>query len=186
MTSDNPYFCGKCGLQLENITETNNCPKCGADIKTQTPLTEISSEIVNQPQKSPLRKISIVLGVIFGIYTFILILSLFEYNMRLSGVRDMAFGLGNLVVARVAPSIELGSFVGLLFFIETIILFLNPKRGKLIALIILALLNILLTLWIINQIPQILYDLFVMLSIGILLNVLALIYSSVGYKRISN
>jgi hypothetical protein len=104
--------------------------------------------------------------------------------MRLSGIRDMAFGLGNLVVARVAPSIEFGSFVGLLFFIETIILFLKPKQGKLIALIILGVVNILLTLWIINQIPQILYELFVMLSMGILLNISVLIYSVAGYRRI--
>jgi hypothetical protein len=96
----------------------------------------------------------------------------------------MAFGFGNLVIARVAPSIEFGSFVGLLFFIETIILFLKPKQGKLIALIILGVVNILLTLWIINQIPQILYELFVMLSIGILLNISVLIYSRAGYRRI--
>jgi hypothetical protein len=104
--------------------------------------------------------------------------------MRLSSVRDTAFGLGNLVVARIAPSIEIGSIVGLLFFLETIILFLKPRRRKLIALIILGLFNILVTLWIINQIPQLLYELFVILSIGILLNIFVLIYSGVGYRKI--
>lgn len=182
--SDNPEYCGHCGAKLENIVETDNCPQCGADIRTQTASTQVPSELEKQPEKSPLRKISIILGIIFGIYSFILIVSLFEYNMRLSGIRDMAFGFGNLVVARVAPSIEFGSFVGLLFFIETIILFLKPKQGKLIALIILGVVNILLTLWIINQIPQILYELFVMLSIGILLNISVLIYSGAGYRRI--
>jgi hypothetical protein len=184
VVSDHPEYCGRCGAKLEYIAETNNCPQCGADIRTQTASTQVPSELEKQPEKSSLRKISIILGIIFGIYTFILIVSLFEYNMRLSGIRDMAFGLGNLVVARIEPSIEFGSVVGLLFFIETIILFLKPKQGKLIALIILGVVNILLTLWIINQIPQILYELFVMLSVGILLNISVLIYSGAGYRRI--
>lgn len=183
MASNNHIFCPACGFQLEKIAEFNNCPKCGAKIESQIPSTGITTEIV-QHEKSSLRKISVVIGIIFGIYSFILIVSLIEYNVRLSGIRDMAFGLGNLVVARVAPSIELGSFVGLLFFIETIILFLKPKRGKIVALIILALFNILLTLWIVNQIPQMLYELFIILSIGILLNIFVLTYSAIGYRKI--
>jgi hypothetical protein len=182
--SDNPEFCGKCGAKLDINVKANTCPSCGKDLSSQIATNMDNSTLDQKPKESSLRKISIILGIIIGIYSFILIVSLIDYNMRLSSVRDTAFGLGNLVVARIAPSIEIGSIVGLLFFIETIILFLKPRRGKLIALIILGLFNILVTLWIINQIPQLLYELFVILSIGILLNIFVLIYSGVGYRKI--
>ncbi len=182
--SDNPEYCGKCGAKLESYLEDATCPNCGEEISSQMATNKVDSTLEEQPKGSPLRKISVILGIIVGIYSFVLIVSLIEYNMRLSSVRETAFGLGNLVVARIAPSIELSSFVGLLFFIETIILFLKPKRGNLIALIILGLFNILLTLWIINQIPQILYELFVILSIGIVMNIFVLIYSAAGYRKV--
>ena len=182
--SDNLEYCGKYGAKLDSSVKTEICPNCGSNINLQMAINNEDSTLEQQPKRSSLRKISVILGVIVGIYSFVLILSLIEYNMRLSSIRETAFGLGNLIVARIAPSIELSSFVGLLFFIETIILFLKPKSGKLIALIVLGLLNILLTLWISNQIPQILYQLYVILSFGILLNIVVIVYSVAGYRKV--
>jgi hypothetical protein len=184
--SDNREFCGKCGAKLDSGIKTGTCPSCGANINSDTTINNVDPTLERQPKRSLLRKISVILGIIVGIYSFVLIVSLIEYNMRLSSIRETTFGLGNLIVARIAPSIELSSLVGLLFLIETIILFVKPKPGKLIALVVLGLFNILLTSWIINQIPQILYELFTILSIGILLNIFVIIYSAAGYRRVKS
>jgi len=176
-------FCGKCGTKLENNGEIKTCSKCGVDIETQAMINQVTPTKL-ESRSSSIRKISLVVGIIVGIYTFFLILTLIDYNMRLSTVREMAFGLGNLIVARIAPSIEMGNIVGVLFLVETILLFPKPKRVIAISVLILSLVNILLTLVILDQIPQILYALFVLVSIGVIFNILNIIFVAATYKKI--
>jgi hypothetical protein len=177
-------FCSKCGTKIGDNTESTTCAKCGTNLQQQMSDGQVTPT-KEEYRKSPVRKFSIILGIIMAIYTFFLIVSLIDYNVRLSTIRETAFGLGNLVIARVAPSIEISNFVGLLFLIETVFLFLRPKQGTIITLAVLSIVNILLTLWIINQIPQILYPLFQILSVGIAFNIITGIYCAVGYKKVA-
>lgn len=90
-----------------------------------------------------------------------------------------------LVLARIAPSIEISSLVAILFVIVTILLLLPPRRGSIIGLVVLSIVNLLLTFWVVNQIPQILSDLFYIMLIGILFNIAVLIFSAASYRKLS-
>lgn len=154
--------------------------------KTSMPDRDVSH---NQPQllnKSSNigRKGSIVLGVILAIWTIAFLAIIIEYNIRLANVAENASGFGAIVVARIAPSIEISTAIALLFIIITILLFVRPKKSSIIALIVLSIVNILLTFLVFAEIPQILSDLVYVLLIGIILNITVLVFSAIKNTKL--
>ena len=143
----------------------------------------ISNEKTNTDSQI-VRKISIILGIIEGIWTAIFLVAVLDYNFRLEKVSETAFGLGTLIVNRIAPSIEISTIIALLFIIITVLLLVRPTRSRITASLALSIVNILLSLWVVNQIPQLLYSLFVLLCIGIIFSIITIIYSASVYKKI--
>jgi hypothetical protein len=177
-------FCRHCGKELPSAAEAvevNFCPQCGKSITEQ--VTVSSGNLISKGNVTTIRKISIILGIIVGIWTAVLIVEVIDYNIRLENVLENARGLGILVVERVAPSIEISAIIALLFVIITILLLVYPTRSRVIAVGILSIINLILTFWVINQIPQILYELFVMVSIGIIFNIAVIIFAAAVYKK---
>jgi hypothetical protein len=128
-------------------------------------------------------KISRILGIIVGVWTMVLLIAIVDYNIRLSNVRENVSGLGILVVERVAPSIEIGTLIAILFVIITIALIIRPTRSRLVATGIFSTVNLILSLWVIYQIPNILYELFVIMCIAIIFNVAVMIFAVAAYKK---
>lgn len=163
-------YCRRCGKELPPNTTINFCPRCGGAITTVPKTFKIGKNLR-------------ILGVIVGIWTVIFLVTIIDYNIRLSNVRESAVGLGILVVGRVAPSIELSNIIALLLVAMTILLIVPPTKSHILAIVILSSVSIILTLWIINQIPQLLYDLFVVLIIATIFNVAIIIFSVSAYKK---
>ena len=67
-----------------------------------------------------------------------------DLNIRLAQISETAPGLGTLFVVRIAPSIEISTLVALLFVVKTILLLVRPKRGTVLGLAIVAVVNLLL------------------------------------------
>jgi hypothetical protein len=176
-------FCRHCGKELPSSVsqamEVNFCPQCGKSITEQ--ITVSSGNLISKASR--IRRISLILGIIIGIWTAVLLISVIDYNVRLASVRENTFGLGIIVVERVAPSIEISTIIALLFVAITIVLIVRPTRSRLIAVGTLSTVNLILTFWVINQISQILYELFVMISIGIIFNIAVMIFAAAASKR---
>lgn len=101
---------------------------------------------VNRMKPSKMdRKGSIVLGIIVGIWTAFFVFIVIDYNIRLASIAENAFGLGVLVLARTAPSIEISTIIALLFMVMTILLLVRPRKSPSIALLVLSVINMLLT-----------------------------------------
>jgi hypothetical protein len=130
-------------------------------------------------------KASRILGIIVGIWTAIVLVDIIDYNFRLSNIRANTSGLGTLFAERLAPSIEIGTMVAFLFVIITIVLIIHTSRSRVVAVAILSTINLILTLWIISQIPNILNELFVILSIGIIFNIAVMIFAVAAYKKMA-
>ena len=140
----------------------------------------------NRPSGSrQVRKVSIALGIIVGLWTVFFVVMIIDLNIRLAQISETASGLGTLFVVRIAPSIEISTLVALLFVVMTILLLVRPKRGTVLGLAIVAVVNLLLTFWVANQVPQILSELFYILVIGIIFNIVVLVYSGAAYRRVS-
>ena len=140
----------------------------------------------NRPSGSrQVRKVSITLGIIVGLWTVFFVVMIIDLNIRLAQISETASGLGTLFVVRIAPSIEISTLVALLFVVKTILLLVRPKRGTVLGLAIVAVVNLLLTYWVANQVPQILSELFYILVIGIIFNIVVLVYSGAAYRRVS-
>ena len=78
-------YCRRCGKELPPNTTINFCPRCGGAITTVPKTFKIG--------KKNLR----ILGVIVGIWTVIFLVTIIDYNIRLSNVRESAaVGLGIL------------------------------------------------------------------------------------------
>ena len=139
----------------------------------------------NRPSGSrQVRKVSIALGIIVGLWTVFFVVMIIDLNIRLAQISETASGLGTLFVVRIAPSIEISTLVALLFVVMTILLLVRPKRGTVLGLAIVAVVNLLLTYWVANQVPQILSELFYILVIGIIFNIVVLVYSGAAYRRV--
>ena len=140
----------------------------------------------NRPSGSrQVRKVSIALGIIVGLWTVFFVVMIIDLNIRLAQISETASGLGTLFVVRIAQSIEISTLVALLFVVKTILLLVRPKRGTVLGLAIVAVVNLLLTYWVANQVPQILSELFYILVIGIIFNIVVLVYSGAAYRRVS-
>jgi hypothetical protein len=140
----------------------------------------------NRPSGSrQVRKVSITLGIIVGLWTVFFVVMIIDLNIRLAQISETASGLGTLFVVRIAPSIEISTLVALLFVVKTILLLVRPKRGTVLGLAIVAVVNLLLTYWVANQVPQILTELFYILVIGIIFNIVVIVYSGAAYRRVS-
>ena len=140
----------------------------------------------NRPSGSrQVRKVSIALGIIVGLWTVFFVVMIIDLNIRLAQISETASGLGTLFVVRIAPSIEISTLVALLFVVMTILLLVRPKRGIVIGLAIIAVVNLLLTFWVANQVPPILSELFYILVIGIIFNIVVLVYSGAVHRRVS-
>ena len=140
----------------------------------------------NRPSGSrQVRKVSIALGIIVGLWTTFFVVMIINLNIRLAQISETASGLGTLFVVRIAPSIEISTLVALLFVVMTILLLVRPKRGTVLGLGIVAIVNLLLTFWVATQVPQILSELFYILIIGIIFNIVVLVFSAAAYRRVS-
>jgi hypothetical protein len=140
----------------------------------------------NRPSGSrQVRKVSIALGIIVGLWTVFFVVMIINLNIRLEQISETASGLGTLFIVRIAPSIEISILVALLFVVITILLLVRPKRATVLGLAIVAVVNLLLTLWVANQVQQILSELFYILVIGIIFNIVVLVYSGAAYRRVS-
>jgi zinc-ribbon domain len=186
-------FCPHCGKEIQPDASVNFCPNCGkslsedlSEIQKQTPDRDLgySHQVRQSGSLKMSRKGSIVLGIIVGIWTISFLAIIIEYNIRLARVSETASGLGTLVVARVAPSIEISTIVALLFVVITILLFVRPKKSSLIAIIVLSAVNILLTFLVFTQIPQILSDMVYVLLIGMIFNIVVLVYSAIKNTKL--
>jgi hypothetical protein len=133
----------------------------------------------------PIRVASIILGILTAIFTIVILLEVITISSRLSRIEEIGFlGIGALVVARIQPSINFSGLISLLSIGITIILFMNPNKSKIVALLILSIVNILLSVAVISQIPQLLYELFIVVGIGLLLNIVMLVYSGIVYSKV--
>lgn len=130
------------------------------------------------------RTISIIIGILGGIWTAILLFDVLYMNNRLSQAAEIGFGLGALIIARLTPSIQVSGIIGLLSIAITLLLLVRPSKSRIVGLLALSIVNILLSLWVVNQMPQLLYELFVVLVIGMILNVISLIYSAYVHGKI--
>ena len=132
-----------------------------------------------------MRKVSIALGIIVGLWTTFFVVMIINLNIRLAQISETASGLGTLFVVRIAPSIEISTLVALLFVVMTILLLVRLKRGTVLGLGIVAIVNLLLTFWVATQVPPILFELFYILIIGIIFNIVVLVFSAAAYRRVS-
>jgi hypothetical protein len=140
----------------------------------------------NRPSGSrQVRKVSIALGIIVGLWTVFFVVMILDLNIRLAQISETASGPGTLFVVRIAPSIEISTLVALLFVVKTILLLVRPKRGTVRGLAIVTVVNLVLTFWVANQVPPILSELFYILVIGIIFNIVVLVYSGAAYRRVS-
>jgi hypothetical protein len=155
------------------------------DIGERKPLVQGYPARKKEGTKSIPRGDSIVLGIIVGIWTVILVAIVIEYNLRLANASENASGFGMLVIVRVAPSIEISTIVALLFIVMTILLFVRPRKGTTVALVVLSVVNMLLTLWLVSQIPQLLMELFYAMLIALLFNIAVLVFSGVTYRKVA-
>lgn len=131
------------------------------------------------------RVASIILGILTAIFTIVILLEVITISSRLSRIEEVGFlGLGALVVARIQPSINFSGLISLLSIGITIILLMRPNKVRIVALLILSIVNILLSIGVISQIPQLLYELFEVVLVGLILNVITLIYSGVAYSKV--
>src|SRR5829696_679144 len=113
------------------------------DIEERKPLVQGYPARKKEGTKNIPRGGSIVLGIIVGIWTVILVAIVIEYNLRLANASENASGFGMLVIVRVAPSIEISTIVALLFIVMTILLFVRPRKGTTVALVVLSVVNML-------------------------------------------
>lgn len=132
-----------------------------------------------------IRVASIILGILTAIFTIVILLEVITISSRLSRIEEIGFlGLGALVVARIQPSINFSGLISLLSIGITIILFMHPNKIRMVALLILSIVNILLSIGVISQIPKLLYELFEVVGVGLILNIITLIYSGVVYGKV--
>jgi hypothetical protein len=140
----------------------------------------------NRPSGSrQVRKVSIALGIIVGLWTVFFVVMILDLNIRLAQISETASRPGTLFVVRIAPSIEISTLVALLFVVKTILLLVRPKRGTVRGLAIVTVVNLVLTFWVANQVPPILSELFYILVIGIIFNIVVLVYSGAAFRRVS-
>ncbi|MFZ0695643.1 MAG: hypothetical protein WAM88_00735, partial [Nitrososphaeraceae archaeon] len=120
-----------------------------------------------------------------GLWTTFFVVMIINLNIRLAQISETASGLGTLFVVRIAPSIEISTLVALLFVVMTILLLVRLKRGTVLGLGIVAIVNLLLTFWVATEVPPILFELFYILIIGIIFNIVVLVFSAAAYRRVS-
>jgi hypothetical protein len=159
---------------VETIIEQNR-PLVNRDDSTQD---------VKVSDGRTIRTISIIIGILGGIWTAILLFDVLYMNSKLSQAAEIGFGFGALIVARLTPSIQISGIIGLLSIAITLLLLVRPSKSRIVCLLALSIVNILLSLWVVNQMPQLLYELFVVLVIGMIFNVISLIYSAYVYRKI--
>jgi hypothetical protein len=156
-------------------------------------LIERNKPLVNSDDYTPgakvsvgrtIRSISVVIGILGGIWTAILLFDVLYMNSKLSQAAEIGFGFGALIVARLTPSVQISGIIGLLSIVITLLLFVRPSKSRIVVLLALSIVNLLLSLWVVNQLPQLLYELFVVLVLGMIFDVASLIYSAYVYGKI--